>query len=229
MNRGMRCLIRRTGSLNAVIVSRFARRIDELVEMLIEAAVADWAAEDWRRFDDLEPNCVVRIYHYCLRRKRSDATFEWLGVTAEWHQFDPQMLQGEKSANTAKRPDLRFVMGESSRLFEAKRLACRSPFPGNYVDKGIIERFICGRYIVEGDRAGMLGFLIEEPVAQVVPAVNKAIDGRPALSAADHLRHHRTVTVGYDLYHSNHREVDGQDIHLTHHMVQVDWSQMPSS
>lgn len=224
MNGGLRRLIRTAGSLNSGLATGIARRIDDLVEALLEAAVAEWAAEEWRRFDNLEQNCVVRIYDHCLRTKRIDPSFEWIGVTAEWHQFDPEMLDGSKSSITAKRPDLRFVIGEASRLFEAKCLACEPPFPGNYVNRGIVERFISGRYIVDGNRAGMLGFLIAEPVDQVLPAVNAAIDNCPTLTADDRIHHHRALALGHDVCHSNHLKEDGDPVHLTHHMVQVEWT-----
>ena len=190
------------------------------MDLLLDEAIQRWSAESFFRFDDQEPSCAVRILDHCLRAKRDDQTYEWLDVVAEWHQFDHAMMSGRASVASAKRPDLRFRIGDRYRLLEAKRLTRHSPLPGDYVDKGI-ARFTSGRYIVEDGRAAMLGFLIDDQANVVVPVVNTEIESRPAMSSANHLKHHRTVRSGYDLYLSSHSTVAGGNVQLTHHLVEV--------
>jgi hypothetical protein len=192
-------------------VSPLAARIDEFIEALLIVAIASWESEAFRRFNDHEVNCAVRVLDHCLRMTH----------VAEWHQFLPAMLRGEESASNAARPDLRVVLGSSARLVESKRLALRDGLPAAYVIEGM-NRFLSGRYVIDGSRAVMIGYLVEEDAGVVVPAINTVIDGQPKMSSADHLRHDRDVTERYHLYRSHHHHMESTlAVEIAHHLAHI--------
>lgn len=216
-----RQLARVVGRLDSVVVSPLAARIDEFIEALLIVAIASWESEAFRRFNDHEVNCAVRVLDHCLRIQKQSREFQVLTLVAEWHQFLPAMLRGEESASNAARPDLRVVLGSSARLVESKRLALRDGLPAAYVIEGM-NRFLSGRYVIDGSRAVMIGYLVEEDAGVVVPAINTVIDGQPKMSSADHLRHDRDVTERYHLYRSHHHHMESTlAVEIAHHLAHI--------
>jgi hypothetical protein len=211
--------MRVAGGLNSQLERLFRSHIDQLVENLLLEAVKSWEKDGFSRFNDDEVNCAVRVLYYCLQVQDRKREYRLLTIAPEWYQFLPEMLEGSVSAGTASRPDMRISIGPTTaRLVESKCLRSSGPLPRAYVNSGI-DRFLSGKYLAEGSRAMMIGYVLDGSIPNVVAAVNGVIDGRSDLSSSDHLGGVRHMTGNYQLYVSNHTRTNKEVLGLTHHLT----------
>ena len=195
-----------------------AGRAEELLDRLLVDGVELWRQEQFRRWDDGEIACSVRLYDCCRRVLESDRR-TWSLVHVEYDGAHPttEILSGDADPTRSPRPDFGFRFGTARVVVEAKRLSTRDGLPKLYVKRGIY-RFRDGRYLSTNSLPGiMVGYIRAEPPAAVVGAVNQVIIDDPDMGNEEVLR--ELVSVAPDMSRS--QSVHPPGIRLIHLAVDV--------
>lgn len=209
-----RTLDRVTGRVSIALHERAARRLPELVERLMMAALERWAANGWHTFDHLEVNCTVQLYRWLSEAQRADAGLAFLSVQIEHLLLTPAMWAGDASVTAAQRPDVRLSVGHTGVAVEAKRLVAGGSWPRKYVHDGM-ARFASSSYGA-GEQIGlMVGYVQDSSTDGILPAVNARIETHPLMGSGHQLNDERSTRHG-TWYQSNHVRPKDVSIRLLH-------------
>jgi hypothetical protein len=216
-----RQLSRIYGVISPAIHQLVSHDIDGLIDQLILEGLAQWRAANWHRFDDLEINCTVQLYRWIREAGRYTPALRILTVQLEWVQPTPTMIDGSESAAGMRRPDLRISCGQASaRSIECKRLALADSLPKRYVDEGIY-RFVSAFYGADEDRGAMIGYVQANEPADVIVAVNSAVEAHGDMGATHRLHFHDSPSSILHRYGSNHSRNHRSELRLRHYLVDI--------
>lgn len=208
-----------SGRVSAKLQDRAARRLPDLTVMLMESALARWAANDWFAFDEREVNYTCQLYRWLLDAKRSDCLYALVDVHPEDVVITRLMLLGLDSATTARRADLRIGIGEVGIHLEAKRLAEKGPWCYDYVDKGMV-RFVSSAY-GSGESLGMMiGYVQQPKLDGLLESVNDVVCDHESMGETHQLAAAPGHSQG-EWHESNHERAMDDAIKLLHVWVTV--------
>lgn len=209
-----RAVDRVTGRVSITLHQRAARRLPQLVEHLMTAALERWAANDWHTFDHLEVNCTAQLYRWLSEAQRADAGLAFLSVQIEHLILTPAMWAGDASVTTAHRPDIRLSIGQAGVAVEAKRLVTGGSWSHKYVHNGM-ARFVSSSYGAGEPSGLMVGYVQGSPANGILPAVNAQIEKHPLMGKGHQLNEEENAEHG-TWYQSNHVRAKDAPIRLLH-------------
>lgn len=207
------------GTASLVLQQQVARNIDRLIGQLFEAALALWEQNGWLAHDHTEENCSVQLYRWCKVAQLQDPSFTLLVLHHEWPNLTDAILNGTEGVASADRPDLRFEIGVVGRSVECKRLAPTSPWPRNYVYKGL-ARFVVGNYGHNESIGYMVGYVQAGTFAEVLAKINTQVSDHPRMGVEQNLGLLRENKVS-SWNGSRHPRASGQSISIFHLFVNM--------
>lgn len=210
---------RALGAAARELQERIAEDIDYLVCQMLGASIVLWEHGNWDRHDDEEVNCTVQLYRWCREARRRDLRFALLVPQLEWVNVTAEILAGEESVKSARRPDLRMEVGETGRTIECKRLAPAGGWARAYVYDGL-ARFVVGDYGHAESVGYMVGYAQAGTLARLVTLISRQVAGHPAMGAGHQLK--PLSENGPSLWsRSSHLRASGTAISVDHLLVDV--------
>ncbi len=162
-----------------------------------------------------------------------------LRVQARTKLHTQQMYTGDQATIEAKEVDmLLFDIGEWEHhrihfIWEAKLVGDKrvnydkySPLNSEYVNEAIY-RFIRKEYAGDVQDAGVLGYVLDGCVHNIVTDINASMGNirkNPALPECEHLQQADPIEDFSDVYHSQHKRMDNTRIKLHHLFLTFDFS-----
>jgi hypothetical protein len=205
------------GQLAVELQRYFAEQaIDLLKELLIEAAVL-WRTESYSRYGDDELSCTVRMFD-CADRVLRANEYRWPLVRVQYDGTQPtrDMRAGLADPKKAPRPDINVFVGSELINVEAKVLKDTSPYPRNYVARGM-RRFVTGYYGVGQSGVGaMLAYVVSGAMVNIAPKVNKVIEGEADFGASATMLEVDRPSAGILIFSSDHGKVS-----LHHQVIEI--------
>jgi len=175
-----------SGTVAQALRDQVAKKLDDRVHEMLEAAVDLWGQDGWTSHDGAEGDCTVQVYRWCRHLARHDDRFVFVSVQLEWVNVTPAMFDGTQKVKSAVRPDLRLEVGEVGRAIECKRLAPTGGWTRDYVYKGL-ARFVVGDYAGDEPVGYMIGYVQDGLRPELLTKINVQVVGHPSMGNADQL------------------------------------------
>jgi hypothetical protein len=183
---------------------------------LVAQAMGEWRNEGFRRYDDRENSCTIRVFSWMLtllETKFDDDPAQIIPVLEGVTPTKDQLAGRANVANT-KRPDIVLYLGGNHAMrmcVECKRFR-GSANAREYTENGIL-RFLTGQYITDAGRGVMLGYVMTHSIGQRVIQVNEKIREHPTLGDEHQLGVASAIAPIDDVHVSTHTS---RGITLTH-------------
>lgn len=200
---------------------RLARNLDYHAEALLIAAVGMWQHHGWHRFDNDEVNCTVQMYRWSQECIRRDSRFTLISMHLEWIDVTREILLGEQSATTAKRPDLRIKVDDVGRTIECKRIAATGSWARKYVHEGL-ARFVTGSYGHAETTGFMIGYALSSHLPNLVNRINTCIQGHSNMGHGQQITlksHSPPTLVGVSRHSRSSSQPSQSPIDITHLLI----------
>ena len=219
-------LARISGTVMPEFQNAVAQDLDSRAEELLIAAAYRWRRDRWYRFNDDEVNCTVQMYRHSRECIRDDRRFALITVHLEWIDVTPDILKGKQSATTAKRPDLRFEVGQAGRTIECKRIAATGPWARRYVDDGL-ARFVTGTYGHAEATGFMIGYVLGGQFPSLVNRINYYIQRHADMGQDQQVkvttkRHSPPILVGVSQHSRSNSQANLTNIDISHLLLRLD-------
>ena len=208
-----RSISRRFGAARDDLTKAAANALEEMVDELMDKAASKWADVQWYVFSPDEVDCTVQLYRW-MQEVVEHPDFSILSVRLEAIQVAPEVLRGEASAKSMRRPDLEVTLGRSIILIECKRLSKPSGHPRKYVYEGL-DRFVSGGYAAVPFGV-MVGYLQGSDSVAIYEAINKAIDSHPKMDPTHRLVQLAPMPTISWRYQSVHTRPSHPDVRIKH-------------
>lgn len=204
------------GRVATRLQSSVAARASSLLEELLVEAVRLWEAEEFRRYDEGEISCTIRLFDCCDRVVSSAKKWALVHVQYDGAQPTRATRRGDESPKFSPRPDMNVRFGQVLVDIEAKRLEADGNLPGRYVREGM-RRFITGRYPSHSTVGGvMLAYVQHDPPRVGVAAVNRVIEADPDMADSEVLSNSRKLSSRFLIHDSYHAS-----IRIVHHVIDL--------
>ncbi|BBX31051.1 hypothetical protein MMAGJ_03330 [Mycolicibacterium mageritense] len=213
-----RALGRVTGRVALALQQQAARKFPETIDALILEALERWRQNRWRTFDEGEVNCTAQLYRWLKEAKRADSQFFHVNIELEFINLTPEMLTGEESVTTARRPDLNLSLEPLSVHVECKRLRSHGTWCRDYVNNGM-ERFVSAAYGAGAPLGVMVGYVQQVTTDGLLDAVNGFVATHTLMGNEHRLGKTRTEYFGLTHQSTHHRTAD-VTIDLKHVWIQ---------
>lgn len=205
------------GTCEPAVQRLVSAKIDDILDDLILEAVALWQSSGLVRFDDREVNCSVQVFRHINIARRRRASFRILQPRLEHLLLTDEILTGQQSADTARRPDMHVSIGDrTNRAIECKLLSDTGPLARAYVREGM-NRFVSGVYGTTDRRGRMIGFVVQGEHHDCVKRVNHQVVD--FLDEGHQLSGPPATSNDVTRYESTHARVGLEEIGLTHFLV----------
>lgn len=177
----------------------------------VAQAMGEWRNEGFRRYDDRENSCTIRVFSWMLTlldAKISDDDPVQIIPIVEGVTPTEDQLAGRANFSTAKRPDIVLFLGGNHAVrmcVECKRFL-GSANAREYTENGIL-RFLAGQYITDAGRGVMIGYVMTHSIGVRVARVNEQIRKHPSMGEGHQLGDASPIVPIGDVHVSTHNGV----------------------
>jgi hypothetical protein len=196
-------------ALAADLRARILERHRAEAVQLIADAMGKWRSEGFRRYDNRENSCTVRIFDWMLTLLEAKFASNPVQIIPVIEGVTPNadQLAGRAHFANAKRPDLVLYLGGNHAIrmcVECKRFLGAAN-ANQYTGNGMF-RFLSGQYVTDAGRGVMIGYVMTHSIERQLAQVNARIREHPRMGEDDQLGDRQPIAPIDDVHVSAHAQ-----------------------